>query len=87
LVDFFPDLRVICCVRNPAWIVDSVERLTRRNKFEPSKIFNFDPSGTVYSRADGLSGGPGMLGFAFNACARPSTASIPIACFWCATRP
>ena len=67
LVELFPDLRMICCVRNPAWIADSVERLTRRNKFEPSKIFNFDPGGTVYSRADGLSSGIGMLGFAFNA--------------------
>jgi hypothetical protein len=67
LVELFPDLRVICCVRNPAWIVDSVERLTRRNKFEPSKIFNFEPGRTVYSRSDGLSGGGGMLGFALNA--------------------
>jgi sulfotransferase len=67
LVELFPDLRVICCVRNPAWIIDSVERLTRRNKFEPSKIFNFEPGGTVYSRAEGLSSGTGMLGFALNA--------------------
>jgi sulfotransferase len=67
LVELFPDLRMICCVRNPAWIIDSVERLTQRNKFEPSKIFNFDPGGTVYSRADGLSSGSGMFGFALNA--------------------
>jgi sulfotransferase len=67
LVELFPDLRVICCVRNPAWIIDSIERLTRRNKFEPSKIFNFDTGGTVYSRAEGLSSGAGMLGFALNA--------------------
>ena len=66
LVELFPDLRMVCCVRNPAWIIDSVERLTRQNKFEPSKIFNFDPGGTVYSRAEGLSG-DGMLGFALNA--------------------
>ena len=64
LVELFPGLRMICCVRNPAWVIDSVERLTRRNKFEPSKIFNFDPGGTVYSRADGLSSGSGMLGVA-----------------------
>jgi sulfotransferase len=67
LVELFPASRMICCVRNPAWIVDSIERLTRRNKFEPSKIFNFDPGGTVYSRADGLSSGSGMLGFSLNA--------------------
>jgi sulfotransferase len=34
---------------------------------EMSKIFNTDPGGTVYSRAEGLSGGSGMVGFAFNA--------------------
>jgi sulfotransferase len=67
LVELFPDLRMVCCVRNPAWIIDSVERLIRRNKFEPSKIFNFDPGGTVYSRAEGLSSGVGMYGFALNA--------------------
>jgi len=67
LVELFPDCRIVCCVRNPAWIIDSVEHLTRRNKFEPSKIFNFDPGGTVYSRAEGLSSGAGMLGFALNA--------------------
>src|SRR4051812_16564093 len=66
LIELFPDLRMICCVRNPAWIIDSVERLTRRNKFEPSKIFNFAPGGTVYSRAEGLSSTAGMFGFALN---------------------
>lgn len=58
---------MICCVRNPAWVVDSIERLVQRNVFELSGIFNFDPGGTVYSRAEGLSGGNGMLGFAANA--------------------
>jgi sulfotransferase len=67
LVELFPELRMVCCVRDPAWIIDSIERLTRRNKFEPSKIFNFDPGGTVYSRAEGVSSGAGMLGFALNA--------------------
>jgi sulfotransferase len=67
LVELFPDLRMICLVRNPAWIVDSIERLTRHNKFEPSKIFNFDAGGTVYSRVEGLAGGTGMLGFAWHA--------------------
>jgi sulfotransferase len=66
-VGLFPDLRMICLVRNPAWIIDSIVRLTRHNKFEPSKIFNFDPGGTVYSRAEGLSSAAGMFGFPWNA--------------------
>ena len=67
LASLFPGSRVICCVRNPAWVVDSIERLIRRNAFEPSGIFNYDPGGTVYSRVEGLSKGDGMVGFAWNA--------------------
>ena len=63
----FPDAKVICCVRHVPWILDSIERLIRRNKFEPSKIFNFEPGGTVYSRVEGLGSGTGMVGFAWNA--------------------
>ena len=33
---------------------------------ELSKIFNFEAGGTVYSRVDGLGGGTGMVGFAWN---------------------
>lgn len=67
LAELFPAARTICCVRNPAWVIDSIERLIRRNKYEPSRIFNFDPGGTVYSRAEGLGSGAGMVGFALNA--------------------
>ena len=63
----YPKARVIACVRNVPWILDSIERLVRRNHFEPSKIFNFDPTGTVYSRVEGLGAGSGMVGFAWNA--------------------
>lgn len=67
LVSLFPKSKVICCVRHVSWIMDSIERLIRRNRFELSKIFNFEPGGTVYSRVDGLGGGTGMVGFAWNA--------------------
>lgn len=67
LVELFPDAKMICCVRNVSWVLDSVESLIRRNAFELSGIFNFDSSGTVYSRVDGLAAGAGMVGFALNA--------------------
>ncbi len=67
LAALWPDAKVIACVRNPAWALDSIERLTRRNALEPSGIFKFDPGGTVYSRAEGLMSGTGMIGFALNA--------------------
>ena len=63
----FPQAKVICCVRHVPWILDSIERLIRRNRFELSKIFNFEPGGTVYSRIEGLGSGTGMVGFAWNA--------------------
>ncbi len=67
LTQLFPAARVICCVRNPAWVIDSIESLIRRNAFEVSGIFGFDPDGTVYSRAEGLYSATGMVGFAYNA--------------------
>jgi sulfotransferase len=62
-----PDSKVICCVRSPAWALDSVERLTRGNPLEPSGIFKFDTGGTVYTRAEGLMSGAGMIGYALAA--------------------
>jgi sulfotransferase len=67
LTALFPQARVICTVRHVPWILDSLERLVRRNRFELSKIFNFEPGGTVYSRIEGLGAGTGLVGFAWNA--------------------
>ncbi|HET7332276.1 sulfotransferase [Dyella sp.] len=67
LKTLFPDARVIACVRDTAWIVDSIERLVRDNAFQPSSMFNFQPGGTVYSRTEGLVNGDGMIGYAYNA--------------------
>ena len=60
----FSDAKVIACVRELPWVVDSIERLVQRNVFSPSSIFNYSPGGTVYTRAqqvvapDGMVGGP-----------------------------
>lgn len=67
IADVFPRAKVIACVRHLPWVMDSVERLMRRNKFEASRIFNYDPGGTVYSRLEALSSGAGLVGFAWNA--------------------
>jgi sulfotransferase len=67
LTQLFPKAKVICCVRNPAWVIDSIESLIRRNRYEVSGIFNYDPTGTVYSRVEGLSSPAGMVGFAYHA--------------------
>ncbi|HXQ52430.1 MAG TPA: sulfotransferase [Stellaceae bacterium] len=67
LMHLFPQAKVICCVRNPAWVVDSIESLIRRNIFELSGIFNYEPTSTVYSRVEGLCSPTGMVGYAHNA--------------------
>lgn len=67
LIALFPHAKMICCVRNVAWVLDSIESLLRRNYLETSKIFNFDPGGTVYSRVEGLVSNNGMVGFALHA--------------------
>ncbi|MBN6742891.1 sulfotransferase [Acidithiobacillus sp. MC6.1] len=67
LKTLFPGSRVIACVRDVSWIIDSIEHLVRRNAFQPSSIFNHQPGGTVYTRANGLAGPDGMVGFAYDA--------------------
>lgn len=67
LVQFFPEAKVICCVRDLAWIVDSIEQLVRKNAFELSGMFGHDPNSTVFSRVNRMVGGDGFVGFALDA--------------------
>lgn len=67
LAALFPQAKVIACVRDIHWVIDSLERLVQRNTFEPSKIFGFEGAGTVYHRVDALLGMNGMVGAAYNA--------------------
>ena len=65
--ELFPLARVIACVRDVPWIVDSIERLVRKNAFQPSSIFNYASGGTVFTRANGIAGAEGLLGYAYDA--------------------
>lgn len=67
IAELFPNAKVIACVRDMRWIIDSIERLIQNNSLQPSSIFNFTVGGTVYSRAEGLANGDGMVGYAYNA--------------------
>ncbi len=67
LQSLFPGCRVIACVREVPWIVDSIEQLVQRNVYTPSSIFGYQSGGTVYSRAEGVARADGMLGYAYNA--------------------
>lgn len=67
LSGLFPNLKMIACVRHVSWVIDSVERLVRNNALRPSSIFSFQTGGTVYTRAEGLANGDGLVGYAYNA--------------------
>jgi len=63
----FPAAKVIACVRQLPWVLDSMERLVRRQPVSVSKVFRFDTNTTVYSRVEALTDPRGMVGFAFQA--------------------
>ncbi len=63
----FPRSRVIACVRDPAWVVDSFERIVRKNPLLMSRLFKPEQCTTVYGRVDALNSREGPVGFAWNA--------------------
>ncbi len=62
-----PEAKVIACVRHLSWVLDSMERLVRRQPVGVSKVFRFDTNTTMYSRVEALTDPRGMVGFAFQA--------------------
>jgi sulfotransferase len=67
LARLFPDARLVCCVRDLPWILDSFERLHRNNPFSLSMMFSGDTARTVYHRVEALSGLNGIVGLAWHA--------------------
>jgi sulfotransferase len=73
LARLFPDSKVIACVRDLPWVIDSIERLVQKNIFSPSSMFDYKPGGTVYTRANKLGSPDGMVGAPYD--------SLKQACF------
>jgi sulfotransferase len=68
LVSLFPGVKVVCCVRSVAWIMDSFERLYRRSAgTELSGLYDFQPNTTVFSRCSKLAASDGVVGRALDA--------------------
>ncbi len=62
--DLFPDARVVACVRDVSWIMDSLERLIRRDPYETTRLFGNDRDGaTVYSRVEALARPNRLVGY------------------------
>lgn len=68
LLSVFPYTKVICLVRDVAWIMDSMERQFRNNPFENTRIFaNAQQRATVYSRVEAMANANGLVGYAWHA--------------------
>lgn len=64
LADLFPQSKVIACVRNVAWVMDSLERRYRANPYELTRLFNDEVErNTVYSRVETLAQRNRLVGF------------------------
>jgi len=50
----YPHCRVICCVRDVGWIIDSIERQLRKNPLQFSRVFDYKPGASVYTRTEML---------------------------------
>jgi sulfotransferase len=68
LKDLFPDSKVIVCVRDVGWIMDSLERLYQADPYEATRLFQFGTGrSTVYSRLEPLAQHDQLVGFAWSA--------------------
>jgi len=68
LIDkLFPKARVICCVRDIAWVIDSLEKMVRRNPSHVSSMFSSKAARNVYGRVDTLMDPEnGLIGLAWS---------------------
>ncbi len=68
LNELSPGSKVIACVRDIPWIMDSIERLIRKNPFQNTRLFGSDVDrSTVYARVEALARQNSLVGFPFAA--------------------
>lgn len=68
LIDhLFPEARVICCVRNPVWIIDSFERMIQKDPVLGSHLVPIERRGTLYDRVEALTAPNGSFGYCWRA--------------------
>ena len=60
----YPDARVVACVRDLPWVVDSLERVARKNPYHFTRLFG-QGAATVYSRAEAMMQHDGIIGWAY----------------------
>ena len=76
LQELFPNTKILCCVRDIVWIINSFEIINNKSPFYTNTLVKEELSGNVFSRSDGMMdnnggviAGPWILlqeGFALN---------------------
>jgi sulfotransferase len=54
LKDLYPQTKIICCVRDLPWILDSFERISRKNSLYGATLTDDEAGQTVTTRCDAL---------------------------------
>ena len=67
ILELFPTTYVLCCVRPPVAVIDSLERLLRAHPLALSTIVGLETTTTVYDRVRRLTSDNGLFGYAWNA--------------------
>lgn len=68
IMHLFPDAKLICLVRDVAWVMDSMERQYRKHAFEHTRLFsNPAERSTVYTRLEALAHANRLVGFPWHA--------------------
>lgn len=66
--ELFPDAKMLCCVRDVAWIMDSMERQYQSNAFENTRLFgDAAQRSSVFTRCEALASRNGLVGYAWSA--------------------
>ena len=67
LSTLYPHSRIICCVRDIGWILDSIERMRVEHPLKLSRIFTQHSGDSVYTRVDALMNAEtGLVGAAWS---------------------
>jgi len=67
LGQLYPASRIICCVREIGWIIDSIERMLAKNSLQLSRMFDFQPGSSVYGRVESLMNSEhGLIGLSWS---------------------
>jgi len=65
--ELYPDAKLLLCVRDLGWVLDSFETLIRKNPLVNTTMFTQEENTSVYTRAATLLRADRVVGFAYNA--------------------